>query len=122
MRQSTKNEKKLCQSKVLFAFSLLVFLQTSQASVLQPENLYFQYCAACHAEDGSGEMPGVPDLMENKSWLKQSEVELFKKMVKGFQSSGSVMAMPPRGGATDLSDKELLEVIKFLQQMVVNNK
>jgi len=97
----------------------LAFFQVIYSEQLKAdEKLYNQYCMSCHAEDGSGELPGVPDLTENKKWMKLSESELYMKLDKGFQTPGSIMPMPPRGGAVDLTDKQFLEVIRYFHKMI----
>ncbi|MCK5335883.1 MAG: cytochrome c [Gammaproteobacteria bacterium] len=122
MKWNIRSAKRLWKSKVI-SLSLIVLSQVTLTVQAQAsEKLYMQYCVSCHADDGSGEMPGVPDLTEKKDWMLLSETELFQKLNKGFQTPGSTMPMPPRGGAPDLSDKQLLEVIRYLHKVVSINK
>ena len=100
-------------------FLLMMFLVITTdvfASVLKPVELYEQYCMSCHADDASGEMPGVPDLIADKSWMQLPEKELLKRMIDGIQTPGSVMIMPPRGGAVNLSDQELMSIIRYMKK------
>lgn len=99
----------------------LLMASTLQASTLDQadpargESLYRTYCAACHGVDGRGLVPGTPDLP--KRWKDSSPdwQQVFERVRDGFQSPGSPMAMPPRGGS-DLSDSELWDVLAYMRQ------
>lgn len=73
-------------------------------------------CVLCHADDGSGAMPGVVDLTENRNWLAFSNTQLLEHVNKGFKTPGSSMAMPPKGGNPELSDKDILSIIEFMRK------
>ncbi len=73
-------------------------------------------CIACHGSDGAGNLPGVPDLTERSGLLAQDDAVLLKRMAEGFQSPGSLMAMPPRGGDPALTDADLKAVLKFMRK------
>lgn len=73
-------------------------------------------CIACHGSDGEGSLPGVPDLTEKAGLLSQDDAVLLKRMAEGFQSPGSPMAMPPRGGDPALTDADLDAVLKFMRK------
>ena len=73
-------------------------------------------CIACHGSDGSGNIPGVPDLTGRKGLLSQADAVLLKRMKNGFQSPGSAMAMPPRGGDPALTDADLKSVLKYMRK------
>ncbi len=73
-------------------------------------------CIACHGSDGSGNLPGVPDLTGSKGLLSTKDAVLLKRMVDGFQSPGSPMAMPPRGGDPGLTDADLKAVLKYMRK------
>ncbi len=72
-------------------------------------------CIACHGSDGSGNLPGVPDLTGRTGLLSQSDAVLLKRMSEGFQTPGSPMAMPPRGGDPALTDADLTSVLKYMR-------
>lgn len=120
--RSIKSVKRICKNEALLIFLIVLSQGVLVEQVHASEKMYMQYCMSCHADDGSGEMPGVPDLTENRQWMRLTESELFKKLDKGFQTPGSVMPMPPRGGAIDISDKHLLDVIRYLHKIVSINK
>ena len=73
-------------------------------------------CIACHGSDGTGSLPGVPDLTGKAGLLSQDDAVLLKRMAEGFQSPGSPMAMPPRGGDPALSDADLKTVLKYMRR------
>jgi mono/diheme cytochrome c family protein len=73
-------------------------------------------CIACHGSDGSGSLPGVPDLAGRTGLLSQDDAVLLKRMAEGFQSPGSPMAMPPRGGDPALTDADLKAVLKYMRK------
>ncbi|TCK18332.1 cytochrome c5 [Thiogranum longum] len=110
------------------ARDILTFLQTSNvalvqepvrpddapASTLSGKEIYQQTCIACHGADGKGAFAGVPDFTDPQGRLSKSDEELLKNVQNGFQSPGSPMAMPPRGGNSALTGGDLQKVIKYL--------
>jgi len=78
-------------------------------------------CIACHGSDGYGNLPGVPDLTGSKGLLLTPDAVLLKRMADGFQSPGSPMAMPPRGGDPGLTDADLKAVLKYMRQEFQSN-
>ena len=100
----------------LFLFCLM-FLYTAGVNAAScGENLYLQNCMVCHADDGSGAMPGVFDLTENKAWSTIDERSLLTKLKKGIQRKGAMMNMPAKGGNPDLSDDDLKGIINYMRQ------
>tara|TARA_R110000782_G_scaffold30891_13_gene76609 strand:- start:4509 stop:5045 length:537 start_codon:yes stop_codon:yes gene_type:complete len=77
------------------------------------ESIYKQTCVACHAANGEGAIPGVPKFSER---LSKPDSELFANIKNGFQSEGSPMAMPARGGNPSLSDADIKEVMSYIRQ------
>ncbi len=111
------------------ARDILTFLQTSNVSFVQEtppstgesaastmsgKEIYQQTCIACHGADGAGAFAGVPDFTDPKGSLSKSDEELLKNVRNGFQSPGSPMAMPPRGGNSALTEGDLQNVIEYL--------
>lgn len=105
------------------ARDILAFLQASNfatgnpgtvaTSGLSGKEIFSNTCVACHGVDGKGALTGVPDLHER---LSQSSDELaLRRIIEGYQSPGSTMAMPPRGG-TSLSDADLQKVLSYLRR------
>lgn len=71
------------------------------------QEIYEGSCAACHGQDGEGEFPGVPDFSVQQGLLAKPRTALMKNILEGYESSNSTMAMPPRGGNPDLSEREI---------------
>lgn len=78
--------------------------------------VYEGTCVFCHGDDGEGEIPGVPDLTRRSGPLSQSDEVLFDHIANGFESPGSAMAMPARGGNPSLTDAEIRDVVAYLRE------
>ncbi|MBI4006787.1 MAG: cytochrome c [Gammaproteobacteria bacterium] len=85
----------------------------TESSGLSGEQIYKQTCVACHGADGKGAIPGVPDL---RTRLSKSDETLLQSIKNGFQSPGSPMAMPPKGGNPNLTDADLEAVLSYIRQ------
>ena len=86
------------------------------AAVTTGESNYQSSCVACHGADGVGVLPGVPDLTATEGLLADDDEVLIKRIAEGFQSPGSPMAMPPRGGNPSLSDEDLKAVVDYMRK------
>ena len=75
--------------------------------------IYAETCVACHGENGKGAIEGVPDL--NARMAKSDEV-LLRHIVEGFQSPGSPMPMPAKGGNPDLTDQDMADTLAYLRK------
>ena len=80
------------------------------------ESTYQSSCVACHGADGVGVLPGVPDLTATDGPLALADEVLVKRIGDGFQSPGSPMAMPARGGNPSLSDEDLKAVVDYMRK------
>lgn len=102
-----------------YAVLILVAASVLHSSVFAADlgkGVYEKTCIVCHGEDGKGAMPGVPDITGKNGPLTQTDTVLMKRMTEGFQSPGSPMAMPPRGGNPELTDKQIHEVLEYLRR------
>ncbi|HFD79028.1 MAG TPA: c-type cytochrome [Gammaproteobacteria bacterium] len=88
----------------------------SATSGLSGKDIYSQTCIACHGADGKGVLPGVPDFTRKDGRLSKPDATLLKHVTEGFQSPGSPMAMPPKGGNSSLTEGDLKNVIEYLHQ------
>ena len=88
------------------------------AKEITGEQVYLQNCLLCHGDDGSGAMPGVPDLMTSRHWMKMDEKVMLERMKKGIQTQGAAMPMPPRGGNPNLSDHEINLSFQYMKKMM----
>jgi len=98
-------------------FGLLIIFSVSIQAETNGEQLYLQNCMVCHADDGSGAMPGVIDLVKNNSWSTISTTLLLDRLKQDIQTPGTTVMMPPKGGNPDLSDKDILSIIFFMRKI-----
>ncbi len=88
---------------------------TEATAGLTGEGVYTQTCIACHGGDGKGTVPGAPDFTDKSGRLSKADDVLMKHMTNGFQSSGSPMAMPAKGGNSALTQGDLKNVLQYLK-------
>jgi len=77
---------------------------------------YDNTCIACHASDGKGAFPGTPDFTSSDGALSKSDDVLIDHITNGFQSPGSPMAMPPKGGNPNLSETDVINVLGYIRK------
>lgn len=78
--------------------------------------IYAQNCAACHGADGKGSIPGAPDFTAKDGVLKSADNVLIERITNGFQTNGSPMAMPPKGGNASLTAQDISDVLVYMRQ------
>jgi len=99
-------------------FLVICFLMVLSLSVKAEdigEQLFIQNCMVCHADDGGGAMPGVSDLTESHSWSTLPESQLLGRLKAGVLKPESSVSMPPKGGNSELTDDDLIKIIKFMK-------
>ena len=69
-------------------------------------------CVACHGKDGKGVLPGTPNL---RKVLAKSDDDLVRNTLNGYQSPGSPLAMPPKGGNPSLTEADVRAVIQYMR-------
>lgn len=77
--------------------------------------IYHQTCVACHGADGTGAIPGAPDFTKKDGRLTKSDDLLIQHIANGFQSPGSAMAMPPKGGNPSLTEDDIEAVLRYMR-------
>ena len=77
--------------------------------------IYAQTCVACHGADGRGVLPGVPDFTSASGPLAKEDA-LLQHITDGFQTPGSPMAMPSKGGNPDLTEEDVMSVLRYLRE------
>jgi cytochrome c5 len=77
--------------------------------------IYHQTCVACHGANGKGAVPGAPDFTSKNGPLSKSDALLLQHIENGFQSPGSSMAMPPRGGNPKLTNDDLKNTLNYIK-------
>ena len=108
---------------VIFAFGLgglalsglSVSADHAEGDTARGATVYNGTCVACHAENGKGAFPGVPNFTKRKGPLAKSDHELALNIITGFQSPGSMMPMPANGGDPNLSEQNVMDVIAYLR-------
>ncbi len=103
--------------QTLFVSLAIMYMPSALSETSVGENIYINNCIVCHAEDGSGAMPGVADLRLNKEWSVLPEQQLVARLKKGINKAGSVVAMPPKGGNPELTDSELQAVVIYMRNV-----
>jgi mono/diheme cytochrome c family protein len=88
---------------------------SSPGTGLSGKDIYSQTCVACHGANGSGAIPGTPDFTNPGGALSKSDDELIRNITAGFQSPGSPMAMPAKGGNPDLNAVDVRAVLDYLR-------
>ena len=83
---------------------------------LSGKDIYSQTCVACHGANGTGAIPGTPDFTRPGGPLSKSDDELVHNISAGFQSRGSSMAMPAKGGNPDLNAADVTAVLVYLRE------
>lgn len=83
---------------------------------LSGKDIYNQTCVACHGANGAGAIPGTPDFTSPGGALSKSDEELITSITVGFQSPGSPMAMPAKGGNPDLNAADVAAVLGYLRE------
>ncbi len=86
------------------------------ADAKKGQAIYNQTCSACHGNDGKGTLPGAPDFNAKNGVLSGTDAVLAERITNGYQSKGSVMAMPPKGGNSSLTAEDISDVIAYLRQ------
>ena len=87
-------------AEVVFAESGAGAAEATQTS----EQIVQKYCAACHATGAAG----APKIGDEGAWAKRIGSGLDQMLKIAISGKG---AMPPRGGAADLSDDDLAAAI-----------
>jgi len=97
--------------------ALLVAATSIEAADGKGEQLYRQNCVGCHGSDGTGGMPGTPDLTDPAGALVKTDSVLLASIIKGTQGMSRGMAMPPRGGNASLTDDDLRATLGYLRRI-----
>lgn len=85
------------------------------SSGLTGEQIYTQTCIACHGGNGAGTVPGAPNFSSKNSPLSKSDDELVNNITNGYQTPGSPMAMPAKGGNAKLNAEDVRNVLSYMR-------
>jgi len=103
---------------IAISFALLGASQFTFAA--DGKALFESTCIACHGANLKGAIPGVPDL-NTSGRLAQSDEVLIDHIVNGFQSKGSSMAMPAKGGNPGLSMEDVRALVFYMHSVTTAN-
>ena len=95
-------------------------VEATAGATLSGKEIYNQTCVACHGASGTGNMPGVPDFTAPGGPLSKPDEVLIRNITNGFQSPGSPMAMPAKGGNPDLVRADVQAVLVYLRESFSN--
>ncbi len=101
-------------TKTVAAGSTQVVAATSKGAT--GEETYKKTCVACHSANGKGAFPGTPDFTDSSGALSKTDDVLIDHIANGFQSPGSPMAMPPKGGNPNLTATDVEAVLKHIRE------
>lgn len=86
------------------------------------KEVYEKTCIACHGADGKGVIPGAANFTDPKGPISKPDNVLLDHITNGFQSPGSPMAMPARGGNPSLTDDDLKNALKYIRETFAPKK
>lgn len=72
-------------------------------------------CATCHGADAKGMLNLGSDLTISEFFRDSSNEELLAYVKVGRPADGTTAAMPPKGGFPDLTDEDIMNIIKYLR-------
>ena len=100
----------------LFVASLVLLGTGQSALAADGKALYETTCIACHGANAQGAIPGVPNLAKGER-LAKPDAELAANILNGFQSKGSPMAMPPKGGNPNLTAADVKALVTYMRTL-----
>jgi mono/diheme cytochrome c family protein len=113
------NTKRACRD-LFVATGWVVLAATGHAQQQTPAaRTYARACLSCHAGDGAGSFPGVPDLTDPSGPLSREPNDLLTRVIAGIHTPGAAMVMPARGGDPSLSDAELADVLTYMRRSFI---
>lgn len=93
-------------------------INTVSANSITGEQVYMGACMVCHGDDGSGGMPGVPDLAGNIALFSGDDTSLINRIKEGIVTPGAPVSMPPNGGNPDLTEKQMELVLEYIRTIL----
>lgn len=101
---------------ILFVASLVFLGGHQNALAADGKALYQTSCVACHGAKAEGSIPGVPNL-KTSGRLSQTDAVLVNRILNGFQTKGSPMAMPAKGGNPTLTAADAQALVIYMRSI-----
>jgi disulfide bond formation protein DsbB/mono/diheme cytochrome c family protein len=94
-------------------------MQLDGTPVADGEQLYLDVCATCHGPQGEG-VAGLGNALAGSTFVAVSSDDEVVTLIRTGRvatdpANQSGLVMPPSGGRPDLSDGDLLAIVKFLR-------
>lgn len=99
----------------LLLLPIALALSATSAAHSNGQALFSSNCVSCHAANGKGAFPAVPDLATR---MTKTDTQLISSTLNGFKSKGSAMAMPPKGGNPKITAADAAAVIVYVRSLV----
>ena len=89
------------------------------------EQLFKQYCSACHGQDAKG-IEGVGTSLVNNEFVKARNVQELVEFVNegrpaNHPDNKTGIPMPPKGGFDFLTDEEITDIVAYLKTLEGNS-
>jgi len=104
---------------LLYTFSIILVFGVAAGSVAaEPtgEDLYYQTCSLCHGDDGTGAMPGIPNISGAGGPLWKPQEELLFAIMNGIERPDLPTPMPAKGGNDDMTIEMARDVLEFIRR------
>jgi len=105
----------MMRNRVVLGLLTIGMAAAATAAAGQGKDVYQRACVICHGANGKSSLPGVPDFTRKGGVLTKSDDVLLKHVTEGFQSPGSPMAMPPKGGNASLTEAQLRAALEYVR-------
>ena len=86
----------------------------SAADAAHGRDLFVGTCAACHGQDAQGVQGLGKDLVRSNFVASINDQQLHKFLIEG-RPDALPLAMPPKGGRTDLTDSDIDHLVAYLR-------
>lgn len=103
---------------IIFALACVLPINHVGAAEIPKQGaaIYNGTCIACHGADGTGSLPGVPDLNEKAGVLTKTDALLLRSLTDGVQGPNAPIAMPAKGGNPALTEDDMKAVLAYIRQ------
>lgn len=107
-----QNERMVLGAITLMLFWVIPCNDTNAQDADAGQEIYEEFCGACHGYDGVPLLPGAPSFFDGER-LEKSDAELLKSIIEG---KGDIMP----AWKDMLSDEECESILHYVRSMVDN--